>query len=113
MIFKPIKTQKITDNIFAVRTLISNFYIYTDGKNSICFDTGYISSIINMGLKKLNILSESVSHIFLTHSDYDHVGGIKVFKNAKIYLSQEEEKLITFKTPRVLFLPNKRINSNQ
>ena len=109
MFFKPIKTQKITDNIYAVQTLISNFYIYTDGENTICFDTGYIPIIIKIALRKINIMPDSISNIFLTHSDYDHVGGIKIFRNAQIYLSVDEEKMITFKKPRNLFIFNKRI----
>ena len=109
MFFKPIKTQQITENIYAVRTLISNFYIYTDGENTICFDTGYIPIIIKRALKKINIIPDSISHIFLTHSDYDHVGGVKLLKNAQVYLSVDEEKMITFKKTRVLLFFNKRI----
>jgi glyoxylase-like metal-dependent hydrolase (beta-lactamase superfamily II) len=107
--FKPIKTQQLTENVYVVRTLISNFYIYTDGENTVCFDTGYLPIIIKRALRKINIKMDSISHIFLTHSDYDHVGGIKLFKNGQVYLSVDEEKMITFKKPRVLLLFNKRI----
>lgn len=109
MFFKPIKTQQITENIYAVKTLISNFYIYTDGENTVCFDTGYMPIIIERVLRKINIIPDSISHVFLTHSDYDHVGGIKVFKNAQVYLSVDEEKMITFKKRRMFLLFNKRI----
>ncbi|MBZ9687360.1 MBL fold metallo-hydrolase [Clostridium estertheticum] len=109
MFFKPIKTKRLTEDIYVVKTIISNFYIYTDGENTLCFDTGYIPIIIKRALKKINITPDSISHIFLTHSDYDHVGGIKLFKNAQVYLSLDEEKMITFKKPRVLLLFNKRI----
>lgn len=109
MYFKPIKTQQINDNIYAIRTLISNFYVYTDGENTICFDTGYMPFIINKGLEKFNIKPDSISNIFLTHSDYDHTGGITLFKNGQVYLSVDEEKMITYKKPRVLLFFNKRI----
>lgn len=109
MFFKPIKTQQLTENVYVVRTLISNFYIYTDGENTVCFDTGYLPIIIKRALRKFNIKIDSISHIFLTHSDYDHVGGINLFKNGQVYLSVDEEKMITFKKPRVLLLFNKRI----
>lgn len=109
MFFKPIKTQKITENVYAVRTIISNFYIYTDGKNTVCFDTGYIPTIIKRELAKINIKADSISHIFLTHSDYDHVGGIKVVESGQVYISADEEKMITFKKPRLLIIFNKRI----
>jgi hydroxyacylglutathione hydrolase len=109
VLFKPIKTQQLTENVYAVRTLISNFYIYTDGENTVCFDTGYLPIIIKRSLRKINIKMDSISHIFLTHSDYDHVGGIKLFKNGQVYLSVDEEKMITFKKPRVLLFFNKRM----
>lgn len=109
MFFKPIKTQQLTENVYVVRTLISNFYIYTDGENTVCFDTGYLPVIIKRALRKINVRTDSISHIFLTHSDYDHVGGIKLFKNGQVHLSVDEEKMITFKKPRVLLLFNKRI----
>jgi len=109
--FKPIKTQQLTENIYVVRTIISNFYIYTDGEDTICFDTGYLPIIIKIALRKINIKTDSISHIFLTHSDYDHVGGIKLFKNGQIYLSVDEEKMITFKKTRTFLFFNKRIKS--
>lgn len=112
MFFKPIKTQQLTDNIYAVRTLISNFYIYTDGEHTICFDTGFMPIIIKNQLRKMNISTDQISHIFLTHSDFDHVGGIKLFKNGQIYLSTDEEKMVTFKVPRKFILFNKRIPRN-
>lgn len=109
MIFKPIKTQKVTENVYAVRTLISNFYIYTDGENTISFDTGFVPPIIKSALNKLAVSADSISTVFLTHSDYDHVGGIRLLKNAQIYLSADEEKMITYKQPRRLLIFNHSI----
>lgn len=106
MHIRPIKTQKINENISVIRTLISNFYIYTNGEDTICFDSGYMPPIIHSGLSKLGINKDSVSNVFLTHSDFDHVGGLGVFKKANIYLSREEKKMITFKRPRLLFVFN-------
>ncbi len=42
-------------------------------------------------LKKINIDIQKVTDIFLTHSHFDHVAAIKLFKNAKIYISRLEE----------------------
>ena len=109
MHIKPVRTHKVSDNIYVIRTLISNFYIYTDGENTICFDTGYKPFIIRRALNKLNILPECVSNIFLTHSDYDHVGGIGLFNKSDIYISSDEVQMITYKKPRLLLLFNKRL----
>lgn len=109
MHIRPIKTQKLDDHLYVIRTFISNFYIYDNGSDYICFDTGYMPMVIKKALEQLNIVPEKVSHVFLTHSDYDHVGGIKVFSQAKLFLSKDEEQMITYKKPRVLFMFNKRI----
>lgn len=109
MHIRPIKTHKIDEHLYVVRTIISNFYIYDNGEECICFDTGYMPFIIRAALKKFKLLPEKVSHVFLTHTDYDHVGGINVFSQAKLYLSKDEEEMITYKKPRMLFVFNKRI----
>ena len=106
MHIRPIKTQKINENISVIRTLISNFYVYTNGVDTICFDSGYMPPIIYNGLRKLGVNKDSISSVFLTHSDFDHVGGLGVFKKADIYLSSEEKKMITFRKPRLLFVFN-------
>jgi len=43
----------------------------------------------------------------LTHSDFDHAGGLSLFENAEIYLSRDEEQMITKKEihPRLHVLP--------
>jgi glyoxylase-like metal-dependent hydrolase (beta-lactamase superfamily II) len=33
--------------------------------------------------------------VLLTHTDMDHVAGVPLFKNAKIYISKQEEKMLT------------------
>ncbi|MEY8000617.1 MBL fold metallo-hydrolase [Clostridium sp. Mt-5] len=87
--FKLSKTQKLTGNIYVVRTLISNFFMYSDCETTICFNTGFIPSIINREMKKINIHPQSVSGIFLTYPNFYHTGGIKLFKNANIYFSAD------------------------
>jgi glyoxylase-like metal-dependent hydrolase (beta-lactamase superfamily II) len=43
-----------------------------------------------------------VTHLFLTHADTDHTGGIDLFANAQIYLSRDEEQMIDGRTARML-----------
>ncbi|MCI1944352.1 MBL fold metallo-hydrolase [Clostridium luticellarii] len=88
-LFKLSKTQKLTGNIYVVRTLISNFFIYSDCENTICFNTGFMPSIIRKELKKIDIYPQSVSGVFLTYPNFYHIGGIKLFKNADIYFSSD------------------------
>jgi glyoxylase-like metal-dependent hydrolase (beta-lactamase superfamily II) len=44
-----------------------------------------------------------VKWIFLTHSDYDHVGGLSLFPNAEIYMSKDEIPLINGTVKRTVF----------
>ncbi len=48
-------------------------------------------------LKKLNLKPEDIDIVIVTHSHFDHVGNIDLFKNAKVYASTKEfsEKEVT------------------
>ena len=89
-----IKTGVITDRLYVVNTDTVDFFVYQTGENIICFDTGYRTLLIRDELKSLNIDPEKVTHVFLTHADIDHVGGLRLFRNAEIYLSANEEQMI-------------------
>lgn len=96
----PIETGKITDNLFVVRTGTANFYIYKSGEDTVCFDCGFGKSQIIRELNNLDIDPKSITHVFLTHSDFDHAKGLSLFENAEIYLSFDEEQMITHKKAR-------------
>jgi len=107
--FMPIGTKKIDDNLYAIRSLFVNSYIYDAKESLIVFDTGLSSIFMSFGFKKLGLDYNKVSHVFLTHSDFDHTGGLKLFKKSNIYLSKKEEPMITKQIPRRLFIYNKKI----
>jgi len=90
----PIRTGRITENLFVVNTDTVDFYIYRDGDNIICFDSGYRPLIIRRELRSLELDPDSATHVFLSHADIDHSAGLRVFKNATIYLSADEERMI-------------------
>ncbi len=112
MPFHPIKTQKLADNLYAIRSFMVNFYVYDTGKSLIAFDTGLSPRMAAKGLKKLGLSPENVKHIFLTHSDYDHVGGLGAFRNAQVYISKREVPMIGGLKPRLLgIFYNRRIKN--
>ena len=87
-------------DIIVVRTGSANFYIYSKGTYSVVIDSGFGIPVIKRELKSLSVDPGRVSAVLLTHSDFDHTGGISLFHNATVYLSHNEEQMITKKTSR-------------
>lgn len=110
--FKPIRTMKIKDNFYSIRTLFVSFYIYKIGNELIVFDTGINPILARRGFKKLGLDYNQVSHVFLTHSDFDHVAGLKLYKNANVYLASAEKPMIKKeKARRFFFMYNRDIKN--
>jgi hydroxyacylglutathione hydrolase len=106
---KPLPTGKIGDRIFAVKTSMVNFYIYISGGDAVCFDSGFGHITIVRGLRRAGVDPDGVSHLFLTHSDFDHAGGVRIFKNARVFLSADEEQMIQKKKARMVGFHNSAI----
>jgi glyoxylase-like metal-dependent hydrolase (beta-lactamase superfamily II) len=112
MPFHPVKTQKLADNLYAVSCLMVNFYLYDTGKSLIAFDTGLSPRMAAKGLKKLGLSPENVKHVFLTHSDFDHQGGLRLFRGAQVYISKREVPMISGLKPRMLgLIYNRRVKN--
>ena len=65
------------------------YLVYDENKTGIIIDPGCEAEDI---LKVINEKGVSVSHIFLTHCHYDHIGGLSELRkllNAKVYASFE------------------------
>jgi len=111
-IAKPVKTSRVNDAIVAVKAGASNFYLIQKGDELIALDSGYAPGVIRRELAKLGIDPGRVSALFLSHTDFDHAGGLSVFPNAMVYLSRDEEPMVTKKTVRKYGLfYNKGINA--
>jgi len=100
-------TLRINENIFTVQCGYVNFYIYSKNNKYICFDAGFNKKNIYKEFVKININPNSISKIFLTHSDYDHYNGMQVFSNSIVYISNEEKVMINRGVHRLFGLNRK------
>jgi len=72
-----------------------NVFFVNMGKNKILFDAGTDPDVLVERLAEINIQPEDINFICITHTHFDHIGGLvkndaKVFPNAEIYISKEE-----------------------
>ena len=109
--FRPAATQEITENLYSVRCGFVNFYAYRTPNGVILFDTGMNPALAKRGLSKISIEPDMVTHIFLTHTDYDHAGGVVAFPNVQPYISKQEEQMINGETSRRGFVHNNHISA--
>ena len=109
--FRPTGTKKVIDGLYAVRCLFVNFYALETSAGVVLFDAGTTAYQAGRGLAKVNISAGSVTHVFLTHTDYDHAGGLSAFGKVAVYISEAEEQMINGRTARRAAVHNARINS--
>jgi hydroxyacylglutathione hydrolase len=103
---EPVATGKVVDNIFAIRDSFVNMFLIKDSNQYIAVDAGNDEEIVSSELKKTGIDPDKVIAVLLTHTDRDHVAALKLFKNAKIYFSTQEEQMINGQKSKFLFFGN-------
>jgi len=99
-IFKPLNTGRIDERVACVREWIANIFFYTKNGTTIMIDAGYNYERLKEKMEWLGIDPSSVEHILITHQDTDHVGAVErdsdgLFRNARIYLSEIENRYMT------------------
>lgn len=99
-IFKPLNTGRIDEHVSCLREYIANIFFYTKGRETIMIDAGYNYGRLKEKMKWLDIDPSSIRHILITHQDTDHVGAVEtdsdlLFQNAKLYLSEIENRYLT------------------
>jgi len=108
-IFKPLNTGRIDERVSAVREWVANVFFYTKNGKTVMIDAGYNYERLVEKMKWLDIEPASIQHILLTHLDTDHVGAVErdsggLFRNAKLYIGEIENKYLTGEARRrVLF----------
>ena len=92
---KPAPTGKVDDTGITAIKNASNavFFIDTD-EGGILIDAGSDRDGLIKSIGELAIAPDAVKHIFLTHTDYDHVAALDHFPNANIYIGENEKLLL-------------------
>ena len=99
-IFKPLNTGWIDEHVACVREWVANIFFYTKNGKTIMVDAGYNYERLGEKMGWLDIDPSSIRHILITHQDTDHVGALEqdsglLFRDATIYLSEEENRYLT------------------
>ncbi|MBQ3460572.1 MAG: MBL fold metallo-hydrolase [Solobacterium sp.] len=107
-IFKPLNTGWIDDHTACVREWIANIFFYTKNGNTVMIDAGYNYRRLKEKMGWLDIDPASIQDIFITHQDTDHVGALErdseqLFKDAKIYIGEIENRYLTGEVRRKVF----------
>lgn len=102
-----VQTSQVVHNIYAVKDSFVNMFLVKDSNMYVAIDAGNDLEVIAREMKKLSIDPEKVTAVFLTHTDGDHVAALKLFRNATVYLSKDEEQMINGKTARMMNSHNK------
>lgn len=103
----PSNTGILYDGISCIRQNDVNMWFYTKGDTTIAIDAGHLN-FPNMDKKfnKIHINPNMIKHVFLTHADVDHCGGVditgvNIFPNANIYLGAKERVYLDRSTYRI------------
>ena len=122
-IFKPLNTGWIDENMACVREWVANIFFYRKGDTTIMIDAGYNYDRLAEKMGWLGIDPASIRHILITHQDTDHVGAVEadspgLFKNAKLYIGEVENRYLTGEVRRKVIyrlykLPQVTINNEK
>lgn len=122
-IFKPLNTGWIDENVACVREWVANIFFYRMGETTIMIDAGYNYDRLAEKMGWLEIDAKSIRHILITHQDTDHVGaveadGLGLFKKAKLYIGEIENRYLTGEVRRRVMhrlykLPQVTINNKK
>lgn len=106
MLLHPTPTSWILPDVGAIRTGVATAWLVRRGDAVVAIDTGVDPRRYRTGLERLGVDAARVRHAFLTHSDYDHVGGVPVLRDATLHVGRTEDVMLRGERPRMLWHRN-------
>jgi hydroxyacylglutathione hydrolase len=104
------RSARTSEGLFIVGFGFVAMYVLEAGDCLVAFDSGMRPGALLAEFGKLGLDPSRVQHVFLTHTDSDHTGGLKALPNARVYLSRDEIPMISRGKPRFFsFIFNKPI----
>jgi len=97
------ETGLVAPDLYAVRDGHVAIFVLKSGEDLIAFDAGNAPTNIEAGVRALGFDPLKFKAVFLTHTDPDHTKGLPLFKNAAVYLSEREGKVISGEVGRRMF----------
>lgn len=105
--FTPLETSQLNSDLYVIKDGFVNLFILRKDGQYMVIDTGYKRKNVENGFRQFGIDLSGVSSVLLTHTDYDHVAQLGLYKNAKVYISADEEKMINGELNKSPFMRNK------
>ena len=103
--------QVLNSSIYTIKNGLSNVFFIKIDNDYIMFDAGSDANKLAASMAEVGIKLENVKWIFITHSDYDHVAGLSLFPNAKIYMGADELPLINGTKKRFIVFKDNSLSS--
>jgi glyoxylase-like metal-dependent hydrolase (beta-lactamase superfamily II) len=94
------QSGRIADGLYIIGFGFVAMYVVDAGECLVAFDAGMRAPALTAQFARCGLDPARVKHVFLTHTDSDHTGGLPALPEAKVYLSRDEVPMVTRKTPR-------------
>ncbi len=102
---------RVTKDVIQMNDLLASMYLVKCDSAYVAIDTGFNPEFVRKGLEYNGINPAQIKLVFLTHLDEDHISGLGIFKNAKIYFSEIESKRLFSKGINIFPFSSPRISS--